>query len=574
MRTNTEQSPLSTPLDEHDQVPPVPAEVDPCLPDDTSPQAVKRPSFTNRLFDGWWTLELVSMTLALAVFAIYLHLLRSYDGQLYDSWDENPLSTPFRNLQSAADFAVTLLRLFMLYPVTAAMDNNGHSISVGGILVIGTLYLGSSTQNTILIKSDSDYQAPSNVSVDHSARASLPFAHHYGEYMFYDDEGQDRNLNANRTMQAAVLTAWSYYEYPQYLGGRKASTLPVRCSTTSCRWDNVTTLAVVNTCESANASTSDGIGYSSQAGIKSLVNVTVSDGEPATKNAYLRLKTSRKVPDNSTFAGYDPDGVIVHLAAIARVGGDKHEAVECILQWKVREIQNITYDSTTRLLNETIFNRNDIVPTIATDEKGRSNITFSHAPCNFNNTGRCAYTVAWEAHVGLQNFLAQVLKGHVYQDSSRDNRVVRPDDVLTDLLALSFESKKTTDRLKATVNSYMTNVAIDIGNAIRTVSSSRKTKTGKVLMEAQYYEIDWNFVLYPGIMMFLSMYLFFSTVWRTRKSPAWKSSPLPLLYHGFERPVGEKESLPDLAWMKEASEKHKVVLRNDNDGLGLKLRGV
>lgn len=64
---------------------------------------------------------MVSITIALIVFALYMYLLRSYDGELYDSWDENLLSTPFRNLQSAADFAVTLLRLFMLYPVTAAM---------------------------------------------------------------------------------------------------------------------------------------------------------------------------------------------------------------------------------------------------------------------------------------------------------------------------------------------------------------------------------------------------------------------------------------------------------------------
>lgn len=87
------------------------------------------------------------------------------------------------------------------------------------------------------------------------------------------------------------------------------------------------------------------------------------------------------------------------------------------------------------------------------------------------------------------------------------------------------------------------------------------------------FHIEWKYTIYPGAMLILTLYLFAFIVWATRSMPIWKSSLLPYLYHGFDRPVlDSRYDLSSLPWMEEFSKEKKVVLRDADDGLGLKLR--
>ncbi|GKT53046.1 hypothetical protein ColTof4_12979 [Colletotrichum tofieldiae] len=98
---------------------------------------------------------------------------------------------------------------------------------------------------------------------------------------------------------------------------------------------------------------------------------------------------------------------------------------------------------------------------------------------------------------------------------------------------------------------------------------------GRMGREMQYFSVKLVYVLYPGTMLVLSSFLFIFTMWRTRRLPTWKNSPLPLLYHGFELPPGyQATELSNLAYMEQASRAQYVVLQDHDDGLGFKLRST
>lgn len=85
--------------------------------------------------------------------------------------------------------------------------------------------------------------------------------------------------------------------------------------------------------------------------------------------------------------------------------------------------------------------------------------------------------------------------------------------------------------------------------------------------------IKWVNVLYLGCLITLSTYLFCIAMWRARGTPIFKNSVLPLLYHRFQYPARKQgENFSNSVWMERVGKQKYVVLRDDADGLGLKLR--
>lgn len=283
------------------------------------------------------------------------------------------------------------------------------------------------------------------------------------------------------------------------------------------------------------------------------------------------------MPDDSVFMTPHNRNraLIVHLAAIADHNEQRIDAAECILYWVAEHSLETFYNNATGLkINQTIHSTYDL-PENRTSTEDDKDIVLK-APCNTNNgTNLCQFIVTQAAHFGLRKLLEKTLTGYVYRNPSQDGIIFKASSPLINLFAWSWKENLSDWEdpcpLNSTLHDYMKYTAIGLSGYIRSIKYTELN--GQNGSEEGVYTIAWVYVIFPGVMLILSLYLFAFTVWLTRGMPAWKNSLLPFLYHGFDRPVSyEGYDLYSLPWMEEISKEKKVVLRDDDDGLGLRLR--
>ena len=125
----------------------------------------------------------------------------------------------------------------------------------------------------------------------------------------------------------------------------------------------------------------------------------------------------------------------------------------------------------------------------------------------------------------------------------------------------------------------MTNVASFMTNHIRHIPSSsfggtpgRAYVFGEVWHNEIHFSINKRYAFYPGFLLLAAIVFFAATVIRTRGEPIWKNSQLALLYHGFAGGTGCHGNLDTVAAMEVSGKRVKAVLKDDHDGLGLRLR--
>jgi len=102
------------------------------------------------------------------------------------------------------------------------------------------------------------------------------------------------------------------------------------------------------------------------------------------------------------------------------------------------------------------------------------------------------------------------------------------------------------------ITKHFENVAASVTNRMRSIglnwaaqpgfanaSSERAFATGAVETLRVCYLFKWEWLLLPTALTFITFCLLTASVMRTwfKRSPAWKSSALPLLFHGFREPV-------------------------------------
>ncbi|KAF6827070.1 hypothetical protein CMUS01_09159 [Colletotrichum musicola] len=596
-----------------------------------NPHHTRLRTFT-KLIRGWWSVELASMALSFVTFGFYVGLLKYYDQKTIDDddWFIGRPFSPFHSIQALTAQIGTVMRVCMGLPVAAAMGQlkwhhyrqgsgqvvfklqefdaasrgvagslkllfskhrlHSPNITLGGIFFIGTLYLSTAVQNTLSQARGHHRWQPTSSRFPNS---SLPYSTYYNFSAWADMTATDREyLHADPGLKSAVLTGWANPNNLYRLV--KGNSLPLSCSTDSCRWQNMTSLDINYACNTSQITRSPG-GYvsSDQANITNRIEVKGASGIPTSTPVQLRIQTSDAIPDNSSFRGglYDGPVMIAHIAAISDSGRiigksrqrSAQEAVECVLYWQIRTDFEMTYNDTQKrfIAGKVIENATAWVePSQGPGRPG--NITFE-GPCNrgsnstiYSGDGDCLYKVSIDAHNGFQRYLREFVKGSVRPAASTTDGAdsgFLPDTWAVDMLWWSWMRNldaQDPSPLRSAVGDYVYRLAQRTTDAIRAPSAD--WMQGDVWTD-EYYEIRWRYVLFLCAMLVASVYLFFFAMWRTREMPAWKTSLLPFLYHGFGAPAREQgDDFSNLAWMEKASGRKKVVLRDDGDGLGLKLR--
>ncbi|KAL3292649.1 hypothetical protein RB213_004876 [Colletotrichum asianum] len=300
------------------------------------------------------------------------------------------------------------------------------------------------------------------------------------------------------------------------------------CSSTYCRWHNTTTLDVIWRCHGAPATIdTDGFGYSQTANITSMVDVVIN-GLSTPRQAILSLKASPKIPENSTFNPPDYSNLVS--------------------------------------------------PENRTTAEDKKDIVFK-APCSGQGNGNiCDFNITRQAHLAVRKALTDFTAGLLYRDPSRNGTLFIRSSPVMDLFTWLWRTNlalvaKYPNPLNTTLSFYTLNAAWGLSGYIRTKQATQLD--GKNGSFEPILNIEWKYTIYPGVILIMTLYLFAFTVRATRDMPVWKSSLLPSLHHGFDRPVlGWNYDLSSLPWMEGFSKEKRVVLWDAGDGLGLRPRGT
>ncbi|KAF9873082.1 hypothetical protein CkaCkLH20_09592 [Colletotrichum karsti] len=421
---------------------------------------------------------------------------------------------------------------------------------------------------------------------DSDVNATFPYNHFFNatiQNITTTTRTEEQNVIAYREIRSSLYFAWSFAESsPDITTAR----IPLFCSETKCQWQKITSLDIDYQCRSAPTDMDDdNFGYSNQANITSRVGITGPNGMSNFTSAQIRLKASHKVPSDSTFhpAFSDNPGLILHLAGIAEVGDQQFEAAECVFYWRVKRMTNVVYHAVNQSLekNEDYDNSRPEIGLV----NNRSSLVFE-GHCNDNTIkdqtsmdvsgiDNCTYAVTLDAHAGVRELLIKFLPGQVVREEQNGETVYRPNTTAIDLFQWTWRRVQADNSeptpLNKTMQIYSNNVSKMISYNIRCLSNN--TISGQVGLYGQFFKIDTLYVLYPGLLLVFSTYLLAYTIWRSWNEPTWKTSLLPLLYHGLESPaLDHGRASTNLAWMKKSGDHKKVVLRDNDDGLGLKLR--
>lgn len=164
-------------------------------------------------------------------------------------------------------------------------------------------------------------------------------------------------------------------------------------------------------------------------------------------------------------------------------------------------------------------------------------------------SSQCIYEVGGIAINSIGTFLGTFLNGTIQPGSyySYDYSGA------AQMQAIYNEGYLTFDRLDQTwrnVSDSITTYMREHGDANFSVPAR-----GIAFRDQTCVHIRWGFLAYPAVLVLLAIIFFVCMVYETRRGPTsrhdWKSSPLPLLFHGLDREALRKEDLVDVVRAKE-----------------------
>ncbi|KAH6687964.1 hypothetical protein F5X68DRAFT_275651 [Plectosphaerella plurivora] len=582
------------------------------------------------LLGEWWFPEIASFAIAGALFGSHYYLLRVYDGEPVDKWDQSPLSPVFETLPSALSILSILMRGALGLPVASAIgqwkwhqyrrgpqpldeldrfDKASRGItgsitfllsgsfwspaSLGCGIIIASVFLVSILQNTIRteIKSMQPYSG--------LEQAYIPVANKLASQNTLGSnlwEEELALLRATPYMQASIARGWSYrLSQEPGTNGTSSHVFP-ECPTNNCRWNTWQSLALKSACretEDTKFNEAGRFSYSTAA------DITLMSGiDDDTTNTSLRMVTRDRVPSSSFyFNRSDTSAILAHVAVIMDFhrNGIGAETVECIFLWGVTQANstwlNGTITDTLTSQNLTIdVSRPNRAPDVNNTRWKYDNITITtNGTCSIHTLDAsleelepvpgdsCVFTVTDKAQRGLLNSLYPYISVSGRHRPTPAGRVVfRPTDAMSELFFWHWHQERggaeeptANGALFRTTKRQMTHVAYFVNSAMRVQSGT--VSLGTAFEDAIFFQVRDRHLIIPGAIVALSVLFFgIAAVW-TRGEHAWRNSQLPLLYHGLERTGPREWQTMRMTKMWEAACDASVQMETGGDG-GLRLR--
>ncbi|KAF2195656.1 hypothetical protein K469DRAFT_681934 [Zopfia rhizophila CBS 207.26] len=288
------------------------------------------------------------------------------------------------------------------------------------------------------------------------------------------------------------------------------------------------------------------------------------------KDGLLNVSSSTEYPSNDLFKDIGP--LILNFQAITNPNLEKPIAIQCALYWSVSTFttSNVTNQTLYELADATWTNTSEAAKTSYNQTKG---VWLIPPECYVNGTQiedtndqRCQNWVSPLAQLGLQNFLIDQnigMQGEVYK-TEKGWRV-------SNLFANSLWSTTAGGLDNETYHNMeltMSNTAIMMSQTVRQLPTSSETDdwtyapaTGTVYQYEEFYDIHFNFLAVTHFVVGGSFLFLVLTIFLTRCDHPWKTSSLPLLFHGLtQQDRNTIAEVPRMVDMVEAASQMKVKM--------------
>lgn len=335
--------------------------------------------------------------------------------------------------------------------------------------------------------------------------------------------------------------------------------LPVNCTTGNCTWAHVQTLGVCSTC----------------ADISNLIEVSgghyvVSNNlQLETTSGFVTAAGFTEYPDPTVLPGVGP--LIIKFVAMARQNLTSFPVgIDCALYWCVYDSFDINMVNYTNISVGETTNWTDTSTAAQTYYHQMNPIVLNPPTClddfgePYQNISLCIKTIGVYTQAALQNFFKSSITG--FTGTVSKNFTYDGWNVNSEFMQVLLTTAATTDDIVGAYSQIIENIAIEMTNNIR-----QQTMDGVNIDYAQgttslwitTFHIRWGYIVVPTLLVVLSAVFLIITIVKSIGHKKWKSSLLPLLYHGLKAPPSNP--LEDLMDMKEVASNTVVHLEKMNE---------
>ncbi|KAK4984803.1 hypothetical protein LTR50_006373 [Elasticomyces elasticus] len=299
----------------------------------------------------------------------------------------------------------------------------------------------------------------------------------------------------------------------------------------------------------------------------------------AVNGGVINTTSDALYPSEDTLSGIGP--LIARYQALIATDysnpGSGALATECALYWCVQTYEGCSEDGFfAEVITSNWTNTSAAAHTFYNQPTG---IQMTPPDCSRNNTtpsnsSYCTYWVSWASQYGLQTFLTGGTAGGGFLNGSASfkNTTANKWHFTTyQAAALTFYSTEAT-ALNTNIWTNIDMVASYMTYAVRKspLSLSQfypELTFGYTDYPLQLFKVRWGWMAFPFALVLLSLAFLATTIVKSRHHQPWKSSVLPLMFHGFDdddrRNFGQVDTLTD---MENEMRGRQVRLGHDSKG--------
>ncbi len=537
-----------------------------------APEISRQHGKQHRKYESWlrwflsdsWALEYFTMAMSVAALAVISVTLILHNGEPLDNW---PLSV---QLSTVLSTLATIMKGCMLLPVCACLSqlkwlwyihkakslqdfqifdhasrgplgailllfrlNFWHMASLGSLVTLLSLASDSFVQQTVSYRSRLHAQG--------NTTATIPYAQH-----FETGPNGQRTLFLNQPLTAATYNG----VYSKNLT-RSTSSITPYCPSGNCDFPDYASLAVCSNCHNVSSLLLSRYGPYRPDGVNESTHIrdySLPNGHRflSTPRQLLFLNISSSGPLNTRLAlnsddllKYQSAATILNISVIT--GSDVYDApdqaaFDCVLSFCAK---SYSARASLNYFNETSLDVFDAfypaVPRLSGLGVSES-ITFDVPSTHLTTIGdrNRTFSVRSSTLGSMRYSLQATLSGATGTD-------FRGEPMFTTGIAQGFHYSGL-ENIEAT----LANVADALTNAMRAESNDQVQ--GTVFVVETFIHVQWIWLLYPVIMVILSIFLLGLTIWRSRRDdvPNWRSSVLAVMEHGVNTSIRD-ETNSDLA---------------------------
>ena len=348
----------------------------------------------------------------------------------------------------------------------------------------------------------------------------------------------------------------------------------VSCPTGNCTWDNpYTSLALCNKCQN--------ISHQIQ-----LVNTSVNSSG-SNPNAIkcrlpngLELYESREFEDvlqnftNSSVeefvastsywptAPFGPPRNMINFTALSVSQAYECSVFLCVNQYNISVTNGIVMEDVLQTWDSNYLNSTS---ESSYPDQSTSSIVLPHDEDDYKMAGNLVFSIETDTYSILQHFLSSSFSGEIIQDAPIYSPIL---EVLADYG--TFGDPNAPDGIDlSNLPGIMANITQSISAALRQ-AEHMNISIGAAYRSDTYIQVEWYWLIFPSVLLIITLLFLTITIWQTKNDDAimtWKSSPLPLLFHGLSsQHQTQVKDVLQLSEMENQAKHMKVSLVETEEG--------